>query len=316
MVYKENKKLSVVSVNTSTKKGVVKSPVEFIDLYSSGVRGDAHASTAGIRQVSMLAKESIDRFSKESAKQFRYGDFAENITTEGFELYMTHPLDRFICGDVVLEVTQIGKKCHGGFCAIFREVGNCVMPKEGIFARVLNPGIIKPGDALVYQQKVYFTMVITLSDRASQGIYEDKSGPAIEQKLEQYFKQNYMKYCIKSSIIADNPYQLKELLLLAKQENVDFIFTTGGTGIGPRDITPEVIKPLLDKEIPGIMDNIRFKYGQDKPNALISRSIAGVMGNSLVFALPGSVRAVNEYITEIEGSLKHMAYMLHGLDTH
>jgi molybdenum cofactor synthesis domain-containing protein len=315
-MFKENKKLQVISVNTSSAKGTVKTAVPSIELNASGVKGDAHASNFGIRQVSLLGKESIERFSKESSKHFKYGDFAENITTEGFELYMAHPLDRIICGDLVLEVTQIGKKCHGDFCAIYREVGNCVMPKEGIFARVINPGTLKPGDTMIFQQKVYFAMIITLSDRASQGIYEDKSGPAIEHKLEQFFQQNYMKYCIKTSVIADNPYQLKELLLLAKQEKVDFIFTTGGTGIGPRDITPEVIKPLLDKEIPGIMDHIRLKYGAEKPNALISRSIAGVMGNTLVFALPGSVKAVNEYVTEIQGSLKHLAFMLHGLDTH
>ena len=94
------------------------------------------------------------------------------------------------------------------------------------------------------------------------------------------------------------------------------MITTGGTGIGPKDFTPDVIRPMLDKEIPGLMDHIRLKYGAEKPNALISRSIAGVMGNTLVFALPGSVKAVNEYMEEILKSFWHMIYMLHGIDSH
>jgi len=80
--------------------------------------------------------------------------------------------------------------------------------------------------------------------------------------------------------------------LKIQRYNYDFIFTTGGTGIGHRDITVDVVKPLLDKEIPGIMDMIRMKYGMEKPNALISRSVAGLMNNTMVFTLPGSVRAV------------------------
>ena len=101
-----------------------------------------------------------------------------------------------------------------------------------------------------------------------------------------------------------------------KDELLDFVFTTGGTGIGPRDFTVDKIKPMLDKEIPGIMEMIRMKYGAEKPNALVSRSIAGVMGQSLLFSLPGSVRAVDEYMTEILKSLMHLVYMLHGLDRH
>jgi molybdopterin biosynthesis enzyme MoaB len=77
-----------------------------------------------------------------------------------------------------------------------------------------------------------------------------------------------------------------------------------------------VVKPLLDKEIPGIMEAIRMKYGAEKPAALLSRSVAGVMGKSIIFTLPGSVRAVNEYMNEISRSLMHLVYMLHGLDIH
>ena len=102
----------------------------------------------------------------------------------------------------------------------------------------------------------------------------------------------------------------------ASGNDFDIIFTTGGTGIGPRDITPEVVKPLLDKEIPGIMESIRIKYGMEKPNALLSRSIAGVMKKSLIYTLPGSVRAVNDYMSEILKTLEHLIYMQRGIDAH
>ena len=94
------------------------------------------------------------------------------------------------------------------------------------------------------------------------------------------------------------------------------IFTTGGTGVGPRDITPDVVTELCDKFIPGIMDHIRLKFGADKPNALLSRSVAGVAGSTLIYTLPGSVRAVQEYMQEILKTLEHLILTLHGLDDH
>ena len=244
------------------------------------------------------------------------GEFAENITSTGLELWTTHPLDRFTSGDIELEVTQIGKECHGTSCAIFKEVGNCVMPKEGIFCRVLSPGILKPGMELYYHPKVFRVMVITLSDRASAGEYEDKSGPRITELIENHFQIVNRQSSIVNRLIPDDPHKLEEFLHKAKEELADVVITTGGTGIGPRDFTPDVVKSLLDKEIPGIMEMIRIKYGTEKPAALASRSVAGVMGKSLVFTLPGSVRAVNEYMAEICKSLMHLIYMLHGLDFH
>jgi len=92
--------------------------------------------------------------------------------------------------------------------------------------------------------------------------------------------------------------------------------TTGGTGIGKRDITPDVVRRYFDKEIPGIMEHIRTKYGTEKPNALLSRSVAGVIGNMLAFTLPGSPKAINEYCTEIFRILNHAYLMLYGIDGH
>jgi molybdopterin adenylyltransferase len=307
--------MQIISVNISTQKGTVKKPVDQIELTHYGVSGDAHAGSWN-RQVSLLGTESISKFEGDAQRKVSPGEFAENITTTGMELWKAHPLDRFTSGDIELEVTQIGKECHGSGCAIFNEVGNCVMPKEGIFCRVLSPGTLKAGMELEYHQKIYRVMVITLSDRASSGEYEDKSGPRIKELLETHFSLFTLHSSLFTYLIPDDPRKLQELLHKAKEELVDFVFTTGGTGIGPRDFTPDVVRSLLDKEIPGIMEMIRMKYGAEKPAALVSRSVAGVMGKSLVFTLPGSVKAVNEYMAEISKSMMHLVYMLHGLDTH
>ena len=139
----------VLSVNISKEKGTVKHPVEYIELFELGVKGDAH-SGKWRRQVSLLAQESIEKSSKAINREIKFGEFAENITTEGIVLYETKPGDRLIIGETELEVTQIGKKCHTG-CEIFSLVGNCVMPTEGIFAKVIKHGIIKAGDKIVYK---------------------------------------------------------------------------------------------------------------------------------------------------------------------
>ena len=86
--------------------------------------------------------------------------------------------------------------------------------------------------------------------------------------------------------------------------------------MGPSDITPEVVKPMLDYEIPGIMEYIRVKYGTNMPAALLSRGVAGVTGETFIFTLPGSVKAVREYMNEITPLMEHLFYMKMGLDTH
>lgn len=145
-------KVKVLSVNISEKKGVIKHPVKEIEITEQGVKDDAHAGDWH-RQVSLLAKESIDKFEEVLGRKLEYGEFAENITTEGITLYTMKPGDKLNIAGVELEVTQIGKKCHGDGCAIFSQVGKCVMPKEGIFAKVLKTGTIKPGDEIVFTSK-------------------------------------------------------------------------------------------------------------------------------------------------------------------
>ncbi len=116
--------------------------------------------------------------------------------------------------------------------------------------------------------------------------------------------------------IPDDKKQLGELLNLSIDIEDDIIFTTGGTGIGSRDITPDVIKPLLDKEISGIMEMIRVKCGIQFPNALVSRSIAGVAVKTLIYSLPGNPKAVKEYVEVIFKTVEHSFRMINNIDEH
>jgi MOSC domain-containing protein YiiM len=141
----------VEAVNISAKKGVQKHPVAEIEcIVDHGINGDAHAGDWP-RQVSFLAGESVDRMKEKIAAsgsdvRLDPGAFAENVVTRGIDWQGVRPGCRIAIGDVVMEVTQIGKECHTG-CAIATAAGECIMPKEGIFARVLHGGMIRPGDS-------------------------------------------------------------------------------------------------------------------------------------------------------------------------
>ena len=136
----------VVAVCISQNKGERKKPVQSVELrVDHGIVGDAHAGDWH-RQVSLLAQESIDKM-RALGLDVTTGDFAENITTSGIELVSLPIGSRLQIGETELEVTQIGKECHTR-CAIFHQAGDCVMPKEGIFAKVIRPGSIRPGDRI------------------------------------------------------------------------------------------------------------------------------------------------------------------------
>jgi len=136
----------IIAVCRSEKKGTRKEAVAEGRLKENyGLSGDAHADLNTHRQVSLLAVESINKM-RNLGLDVGPGDFAENLTTEGIELTSLPLGTRLKMGEAaILEVSQIGKKCHSG-CAIFRQLGKCVMPKEGVFARVIREGVVKPGD--------------------------------------------------------------------------------------------------------------------------------------------------------------------------
>ncbi|MEZ7890397.1 MAG: MOSC domain-containing protein [Candidatus Wallbacteria bacterium] len=142
----------IKSINISLKKGEKKTPVMQAQITSLGIQNDAHAADWH-RQVSLLAEEAIDKMREKlktagSKLKLSDGDFAENITTEGVDLKLVKIGQKIKIAETVLEITQIGKECHTG-CEIMKQVGNCIMPKEGIFTKVIKPGLIKTGDDII-----------------------------------------------------------------------------------------------------------------------------------------------------------------------
>lgn len=136
----------VLSINISDKTGVIKLPVEQAEFIPGGIKGDAHFGLDEIRQVSLLADESVDKMRTMGLK-LGAGVFAENITTQGIELKTLPIGTKLKIGATIQEVSKIGKECHHG-CAIKQQTGTCVMPTEGIFTKVLQSGTIKPGDPI------------------------------------------------------------------------------------------------------------------------------------------------------------------------
>ena len=136
----------IISLNISVTTGTGKKPVESVDVKPDhGIVGDAHARNWH-RQISLLAQESIDIMIKKGL-DLKPGAFAENITTKGLDLASLPVGTRLMAGNVELEITQIGKKCHAK-CDIFQKVGDCIMPREGIFAKVITPGTIQQNDEI------------------------------------------------------------------------------------------------------------------------------------------------------------------------
>ena len=299
---------TVLAVCTSEKKGVQKRDVgagKFVPGW--GIEGDAHAGNWH-RQVSLLSADKIEAFRAKGADVV-YGDFGENLVVSGFD-FRALPVGTLLrCGDVLLEMTQIGKECHS-HCAIFKAVGDCIMPREGVFARVLEGGVIRNGDEMEIAERTgprpYQAAVITLSDKGAAGEREDASGPAIKERLE---ASGYE--VVETLLLPDGKAPLKaQLMRLCDQRQLDLILTTGGTGFTPRDVTPEATREVAEREAPGIAEAIRAYSMQFTRRAMFSRGVAVIRGKTLIINLPGSPKAVRESMDAFLGDLPHALDML------
>ena len=276
-----------------------------------GIRGDAHAGRWH-RQVSLLSADRIARFNEKGAG-VGPGDFGENLVVEGID-FSSLPVGTWLrCGDVLLEITQIGKECHS-HCAIYHKMGDCIMPREGVFARVLEAGQISIGDQMsVFPRKEplpFQAAVITLSDKGSRGEREDKSGPLIVKMLAA------AGYKVEETLLLpDEAAALKaQLIRLADGRQVNLILTTGGTGFSPRDITPEATLAVADRNAPGIAEAMRYHSLSITPRGMLSRAASVLRGKTLIVNLPGSPKAVQENLEYILPSLEHGLRIAAGLD--
>lgn len=295
----------IVAVCTSQNKGERKRDVGLgILLKGLGLEGDAHAGFVH-RQISLLAVESIKKMQDQGLK-VGPGDFAENLTVEGIDLPSLPVGTRLRLGKVaILRVTQIGKECHH-HCAIYQQAGDCVMPKEGIFAEVLLGGEVKKGDELRVVPG-YRVGIITASDKGSRGERVDASGPLIGEMIKPWGD------VIEYNVVPDDHDQLVlRLKQMIDDKKVDLLLTTGGTGLGPRDLTPEATLEVVDRVIPGIPEAMRAMGLNKTPKAMLSRAVAGIRHRTLIINLPGSPRAVRENLEVVFPVLEHALELVTG----
>ena len=300
----------VVAVCVSSERGTQKQNVGSGRFAVGwGIEGDAHAGRWH-RQVSMLGLDQIAAFNARGAG-VEPGAFGENLVVEGFE-FRALPVGTLLrCGGVLLEITQIGKECHN-HCEIYRRMGDCIMPREGVFARVLCEGVIRVGDEMAVEARQgvrpWQAAVITLSDKGARGERTDESGPAIAGRLQAAGYE-----VVEQLLIADDAEMLKkQLCRLADQRQLDLVLTTGGTGFSPRDVTPEATLAVAERSAPGIAEAIRAASLAVTSRAMLSRGAAVIRGKTLIINLPGSPKACMESMDVFLDVVPHGLELLRG----
>ena len=292
----------VKAVCISLKRGTAKKNIHESELIKDfGIKNDAHGGNWH-RQVSLISAEKILQFNK-SGGNVKDGDFGENLIVEGID-FKSLPVGTILkCNESVLEISQIGKDCHS-HCEIFKRVGDCIMPREGVFAKVIKGGYIKEGDVMtaeINKEKKLTAAVITLSDKGSTGQRVDKSGPKVKEILEENGYE-VIEYILLSD---DKDNISKNLIRLSDQRQVNLIITTGGTGFSNRDNTPEATTAVMTRNAPGIAEAIRFQSMKYTKRAMLSRGVSVIRNNTLIVNLPGSEKAVSESMEVIMGTVEH-----------
>ncbi|MDR3343014.1 MAG: MOSC domain-containing protein [Treponema sp.] len=300
----------IQAICMSAKKGTAKSCVEKAEVrVDFGIVGDAHAGNWH-RQVSLLSAETIAAFRAKGA-DVQPGAFGENLIIEGVDLKQAPVGTRFRLGDVLLEVTQIGKECHS-HCAIYRVMGDCIMPREGLFAKVLQGGAVGIGDELIVEypalDRPLTAAVITLSDKGAVGARVDESGPVVADLLHQ---AGYA--VVETMLLPDEQKELEAALInLADRRQVSLVITTGGTGFSVRDRTPEATLAVATRNAPGIAEAIRYGSLGVTKRAMLGRGVSVIRNQTLIINLPGSVKAVRESLSFIIDALEHGIQILRG----
>ena len=311
----------VLAVCLSPEKGTPKYNVGSAEFFPAhGIKGDAHAGP-GPRQISLLSHQKIEEFRSRGA-EIEDGAFGENLIVEGID-FRSLPVGAILsCNDVLLEITQIGKECHS-HCAIYEAMGDCIMPREGVFAKVLLGGFIDVGDEMSVMTggaakvsapspdpHTYRVWIITSSDKGFKGEREDLSGPVIRELAASvgYEVAGY-------TLLPDEQAELEnEMRRICDQGLAELILTTGGTGFAKRDRVPEATLAVAERLVPGISEAIRAYSMTITKRAMLSRAVSAIRGSTLIVNLPGSPKAVQESLEYIKNELHHGLDILCGRD--
>ena len=310
----------IVALCISEARGTVKHAVEKAKLIKGyGIEGDAHAGHWH-RQVSLLAIEQVESFNQRIAASNAQilaraveGTFGENILVRGIDLRKLPVGTLLKAGNVVLKLSQIGKECHS-HCQIFQRVGDCIMPREGVFATVEQGGVITPGMEIAVElpkaDAQLRAAVITLSDKGAAGTRVDTSGPRAAELLAQAGYE-----IVEKVLMPDVQVKIeRELKRLADSRQVDLIVTTGGTGMAPRDVTPEATMAVATRNVPGIAEAIRTGSLAITNRAMLSRGVSVLRNSTLIVNLPGSKKAVEEALDIVLPTLQHGIRLAKGTD--
>ena len=299
----------VSGICISARRGIPKSPVDSVNLVENyGLEHDAHAGNWH-RQISILCLEEIEKFQAGGA-DVKHGDFGENLIIKGINLKEYPVGTRLRIGDALIETTQIGKVCHH-HCRIFQQMGECIMPKSGVFAKVLQGGAVKIGDKAEITEipeYLFSAAVVTLSDKGSKGEREDLSGAAVGNILANH------NYKVLSYAVLPDDRELieRELIRLSDELKVNLVVTTGGTGFSPRDVTPEATMAVATRNAPGIAEYIRYESFKITGRAMLSRAVSVIRNQTLIINFPGSEKAVRECMDVIMAPLEHGLNILLG----
>lgn len=305
---------SVLHVCTSVKKGTPKRAVPSIELrVDHGVTGDAHGGNWH-RQVSLLDNAEIDTM-RARGLDLKPGAFGENMVVRGLDLGALGLGSRLTIGPAELELTQIGKVCHHR-CAIYHRTGDCIMPRAGVFARVLRGGEVRPETPVRVSRHVgadtIQAAVITVSDRCAAGTAVDTAGPAVARIVERHLDGHIAA----REIVPDERNALEKLLRDYADRSYDLIITVGGTGFGPRDVTPEATKAVIEREAPGLAEVMRAASLRVTPHAMLQRGLCGMRRRTLIVNLPGSEIAAVDNLTAVLTALPHAVNLLRGHTEH
>lgn len=297
----------IASVNVSGARGMAKHPVESAEAeVDAGLAGDGHAGP-GDRQLSLLSTISMELMQTRGVRGVEYGCCGENLDIRGTELHTLLPDAELALGDGVrVRVTGIGKDNSDGHADDVIE-GN-IFPEQGAFARVVRGGVLSPGMEVGFPSDRFRAGVLTASDSVSRGEREDGSGPLLLSLLRD------AEYAvIRYAASADDPHALRRRLSLwCDDGSLDLLLTTGGTGLSPRDNTPEATEAVTGRRVPGISEMLRSMSAEKVPTAWLSRGTAGVRGGTLIVNLPGSRKAVEECLGFLLPILGHALEVLRG----